>query len=89
MSHIVKLGWAATVGVQFVIGMPTTQTDPGVQTTSRSTGATIINLANDPKGFIALFNDVIKRFQAVESMSGRPCGNNSRRREVRPAGRRR
>jgi hypothetical protein len=63
MSHIVKLGWAAIVGVQVVTGVTTIQTDPGVQTASRGTGATIINLANDPKGFIAFFNDVFKRFR--------------------------
>ena len=79
MSHIVKLGSVTTVTVQFLAGMTTTQTDPGVQTASRSTRATFINPANDPKKCIAFFNYGLKRFQDAESVSGRPCGNNSRR----------
>ena len=67
MSHSVKLGSAAIVGVQLLAEMAATQTDPGVQTASRGTGTTIIKPANDPKGFIAFFNDGLKRFQDVES----------------------
>jgi hypothetical protein len=74
MSHIVKLGSVATASVRLLTGMATAQTDPGVQTASRGTGATFINPANDPKGFIAFFNDGLNRFQDVESVSGRPCG---------------
>jgi hypothetical protein len=79
MSHIVKLGSVATVRVQFLTGAAITQNDPGVQTASRGTGATFINPANDPEGFIAFFNDGLNRFQDVESVPGRPCGNNGRR----------
>jgi CxxC motif-containing protein (DUF1111 family) len=45
------------------------QTDPGVQTASRGTGATIINPSNDPNGFTAFFNDGLTRFQEVENVS--------------------
>jgi CxxC motif-containing protein (DUF1111 family) len=47
----------------------TAQTDPGVQSASRGTGATIINPANDPNGFTAFFNDGLNRFQEVETVS--------------------
>ena len=48
--------------------------DPGVQAGNRGTGATIIT--NDPSGYTAFFQDGLKRFQAVESVSGSPTGNN-------------
>ena len=51
------------------------QTDPGVQTASRGTGATLIP-QNDQTGFLAFFNDGQKRFQDVESVSNSPTGNN-------------
>ena len=51
-------------------------TDPGVQSANRGTGATIINPGNDPKGFTAFFQDGLKRFQDVESVSNSPTGNN-------------
>jgi CxxC motif-containing protein (DUF1111 family) len=44
-------------------------TDPGVQSASRGTGATIINPANDPNGFTAFFQDGLNRFQEVETVS--------------------
>lgn len=43
--------------------------DPGVQSASRGTGATIINPANDPHGFTTFFQDGLNRFQAVETVS--------------------
>jgi hypothetical protein len=58
MSHIVKLGSVTTASVRLLTGMATAQTDPGVQTASRGTGATFINPANDPKGFIAFLMTV-------------------------------
>jgi CxxC motif-containing protein (DUF1111 family) len=45
------------------------QTDPGVQSASRGTGATIINPADDPNGFTAFFEDGLARFQEVETVS--------------------
>jgi hypothetical protein len=52
------------------------QTDPGVQSANRGTGATIIIPANDPNGFTPFFQDCQKRFQDVESVSHSPTGNN-------------
>ncbi len=43
--------------------------DPGVQTSSRGTGATLINANDDPNGFLAFFNDGLTRFQEVETVS--------------------
>src|SRR5215469_14638615 len=76
MSHVIKLVAAAICGMLVLTGMAITQSDPGVQTATRGTGATIINPANDPSGFTAFFNDGLKRFQDVESVSGSPSGNN-------------
>ena len=53
----------------FVVSVASAQTDPGVQSASRGTGATIINPSNDPNGFTAFFNDGFNRFQAVETVS--------------------
>src|SRR5215469_14246249 len=76
MSHVIKLVAAAICGMLVLTGMAITQTDPGVQSSTRGTGATIINPANDPNGFTAFFNDGLKRFQDVESVSGSPSGDN-------------
>jgi hypothetical protein len=46
--------------------MAITQTDPEVQTASPGTGATIINPAKDPNGFIAFFNDGLSVSEDVE-----------------------
>jgi CxxC motif-containing protein (DUF1111 family) len=46
-----------------------TPQDPGVQTASRGTGATIINPNNDPNGFTAFFDDGQTRFAAVETVN--------------------
>jgi CxxC motif-containing protein (DUF1111 family) len=56
----------------FAASIGSAQTDPGVQTASRGTGATIINPANDPNGFTAFFNDGLSRFQEVENVSNSP-----------------
>jgi CxxC motif-containing protein (DUF1111 family) len=58
-----------TLSVLFLTAMAFTQTDPGVQSGNRGTGATIINPANDPNGFTAFFNDGSNRFQEVETVS--------------------
>ncbi|HEX8814425.1 MAG TPA: di-heme oxidoredictase family protein [Terriglobales bacterium] len=57
-------------------GLAFAQTDPGVQSGNRGTGATLINPSNDPHGFYAFFQDGQARFQAVESVSGSPTNNN-------------
>jgi CxxC motif-containing protein (DUF1111 family) len=66
----VKLVSVSTLSaVLLFAGMTFAQTDPGVQSASRGTGATIINPANDPHGFTAFFQDGLARFQEVEAVS--------------------
>jgi len=61
----------------FLAGMAIAQTDPGVQGAGRGTGAALPSvLANNPSGILAFFNDGLTRFQAVESVSNSPKGNN-------------
>jgi CxxC motif-containing protein (DUF1111 family) len=43
--------------------------DPGVQTTPRGLGDTIINPANDPTGYTAFFEDGQARFQVIETVT--------------------
>src|ERR1700723_1893973 len=58
-------------------GMAIAQTDPGVQGAGRGTGAALPSvLANNPSGVLSFFNDGLSRFQAVESVSNSPKGNN-------------
>jgi CxxC motif-containing protein (DUF1111 family) len=59
----------------FLVGMAFAQTDPGVQSGNRGTGATLIP-QNDTTGFLTFFNDGLARFQTVESVSGNAAGNN-------------
>lgn len=64
--------FAAAVGLAMlsIAGIAFSQTDPGVQSAGRGTGATLINPADDPHGFTAFFNDGLARFQEVEVVSG-------------------
>ena len=57
-----------TFAVLFLAGMAFAQTDPGVQSANRGTGATIIKF--DPNGFLSFFEDGQARFQEVEAVSG-------------------
>jgi len=51
--------------------------DPGVQGGNRGTGAALASvLTDDNPGILAFFNDGLKRFQNVESVSNSPTGNN-------------
>jgi CxxC motif-containing protein (DUF1111 family) len=55
----------------FLATISNAQTDPGVQTASRGTGAALSSvLADDNAGILALFNDGQTRFQVVETVSG-------------------
>jgi CxxC motif-containing protein (DUF1111 family) len=70
----IGLSWAALCCfAQFQFGGPT---DPGVQKGNRGTGAALMNSANDPNGYMAFFQDGLKRFQDVEAVSNSPTGNN-------------
>ncbi len=74
MINTAKLVAVSTLTVLFLAGMAFTQTDPGVQSGNRGTGATIIT--SDPNGFLPFFTDGQGRFEAVESVSNSPSGNN-------------
>jgi len=51
--------------------------DPGVQSANRGTGAPLSSvLRNDNPGILDFFRDGQNRFQAVESVSNSPTGNN-------------
>ena len=49
-------------------GMAFAQQNPGIQTASRGTGASIIP-TSDTTGFLTFFNDGLSRFQEVETVS--------------------
>jgi CxxC motif-containing protein (DUF1111 family) len=68
---VIKIGKLASVLtlVVFLAEVAVTQTDPGVQSGNRGTGATLINPANDKNGFYAFFQDGFNRFQEVETVS--------------------
>src|ERR1700678_4545058 len=65
--NITKLACVPTLALLFLVGLAFAQTDPGVQTANRGTGATIIT--SDPNGFLPFFQDGQIRFQAVETVS--------------------
>jgi CxxC motif-containing protein (DUF1111 family) len=65
-----------TVAVLFA-GTAFAQTDPGVQSGNRGTGAALSSVAsNSPSGILSFFTDGQARFQDVESVSGNAAGNN-------------
>jgi CxxC motif-containing protein (DUF1111 family) len=66
-----RLALVLTLAVLFLAGMALAQTDPGVQSGNRGTGAALSSvLANSPSGILAFFTDGQARFQEVESVSG-------------------
>src|ERR1700688_4235904 len=66
-----------TLELLFLAGMALAQTDPGVQSGNRGTRAALSSVAsNSPSGIFSFFTDGQARFQAVESVSGSPAGNN-------------
>jgi CxxC motif-containing protein (DUF1111 family) len=67
----------AFLAALFFPGVTFAQTDPGVQGGNRGTGAALPSvLANDNPGILDFFNDGLKRFQDVESVSNSSTGNN-------------
>jgi CxxC motif-containing protein (DUF1111 family) len=65
------------VAVTIFSAMSFAQTDPGVQSGNRGTGAALSSVSADsPPGILSLFTDGQNRFQTVESVSGNPQGNN-------------
>jgi len=72
-----RLASVLTLAALFLVGMAFAQTDPGVQSGNRGTGAALSSvLSNSPSGILSFFTDGQTRFQAVESVSGSPAGNN-------------
>jgi CxxC motif-containing protein (DUF1111 family) len=72
-----RLASVSILAVLFLAVAASAQTDPGVQSGNRGTGAALSSvLANDVPGILAFFNDGLKRFQDVESVSNSPTGNN-------------
>jgi CxxC motif-containing protein (DUF1111 family) len=62
---------ALTLALLFVAGSAVAQTDPGVQSGNRGTGAALSSvLSNSPSGILSFFTDGQARFQEVESVSG-------------------
>jgi CxxC motif-containing protein (DUF1111 family) len=76
----VKLASVLTLAMLFLVAMALAQTDPGVQSASRGTGAALQAVQSDDNGnnigLNAFFQDGFKRFQDVESVSGSTTGNN-------------
>ena len=68
-----KLPAVSILAVLLLAGMAFAQTDPGVQSGNRGTGATIIS--SDPNGFLPFFTDGLARFQEVEIRLQRSSGN--------------
>jgi CxxC motif-containing protein (DUF1111 family) len=69
-SHFLRRFPVLTLLVLFLAGMALTQTDPGVQSASRGTGAALSSvLSNSPSGILSFFTDGQTRFQAVETVS--------------------
>jgi CxxC motif-containing protein (DUF1111 family) len=69
-SIVIKIAKPASVSIlalPFLLVMAFAQTDPGVQSGNRGTGATIIT--SDPNGFLSFFEDGQSRFQEVEAVS--------------------
>ena len=70
MTKVARLISVSMLAV-FLAGLALAQTDPGVQSGNRGTGAALPSvLANDNPGILAFFNDGLARFQEVESVSG-------------------
>jgi CxxC motif-containing protein (DUF1111 family) len=65
-----RLASVLTLALVFLAGMAFAQTDPGVQSGNRGTGAALSSvLANSPSGILAFFTDGQTRFQEVETVS--------------------
>jgi CxxC motif-containing protein (DUF1111 family) len=71
MTKIANLVAASTALALFLAGTTLAQTDPGVQSGNRGTGAALPSvLQNDNPGILQFFNDGQSRFQEVEVVSG-------------------
>jgi CxxC motif-containing protein (DUF1111 family) len=64
-----------SLAVLFLAGTALAQTDPGVQSGNRGTGA-VLSSVNSSAALLSFFTDGSGRFQTVESVSGNAQGNN-------------
>jgi CxxC motif-containing protein (DUF1111 family) len=77
VTKIARLASSFTLVALLLAGAAVAQTDPGVQSGNRGTGAALSSvLSNSPSGILSFFTDGQKRFQDVESVSNNPNGNN-------------
>src|SRR5579864_869757 len=77
MKAVRLVSVSTIIAALLMAGAAFAQTDPGVQAANRGTGAALSSvLANDNPGILAFFQDGQARFQAVESVSNSPTGNN-------------
>ena len=71
MVNTTRFASSFTLAVLFLAGAAFAQTDPGVQSGNRGTGAALSSVAsNSPSGILGFFTDGQARFQAVEAVSG-------------------
>jgi CxxC motif-containing protein (DUF1111 family) len=70
-----KLASVLSLALLFFAGMAIAQSDPGLQTANRGTGAALASV-NPNDGTQQFFLDGQSRFQDVESVSNSPTGNN-------------
>ena len=70
-----KATFVVTAAMLWIAATAFAQTDPGVQSGNRGTGA-VLSSVNSNSSLLSFFNDGLTRFQAVESVSGSPAGNN-------------
>lgn len=71
MTKIARLASSFTFAALLLTGAAVAQTDPGVQSGNRGTGAALSSvLSNSPSGILSFFTDGQGRFQTVESVSG-------------------
>ena len=74
MIKTARLTSVLTLAVLFLGGMALAQTDPGVQSGNRGTGAALSSVtSNSPSGILSFFTDGQARFEELETVSG---GNN-------------
>ena len=71
MTKTARLMSSLSLVVLLLGGVALAQTDPGVQSGNRGTGAALSSVSsNSPSGILAFFTDGQARFQEVESVSG-------------------
>src|SRR5271155_1474747 len=65
-----KVAFSLALAILFLAGVALAQTDPGVQSGNRGTGAALSSvLSNSPSGILSFFTDGQTRFQEVETVS--------------------